>query len=240
MEQTATTRIASNLRAELGRRKLTGRELGRLCNWPPASASRRINGDQAMTMDELHLISQSTNIPLAALLDGLDTLDKADAGRAGLTLIIPVGLLGGILTALAASTGKLTDAATSLPLTPTPNGFTLFCLLVLTIGCWWRLRRHAFAHAGLDQLLAIETWPTDAGEVGPGPDGAFCKGWAGLDPDAQEPRSFVGNPLPHRALKIVAGSREHAAYQAYLCMMSEHGCECVALDFEQWSQVTRP
>jgi hypothetical protein len=32
----------------------------------------------------------------------------------------------------------------------------------------------------------------------------------------------------------------HAAYRAYLCSMSDHGCECIALDFSAWMQaVTR-
>jgi len=31
----------------------------------------------------------------------------------------------------------------------------------------------------------------------------------------------------------------HVEYQAYLCMMTDHGCECVALDFEAWAQVPR-
>jgi hypothetical protein len=26
----------------------------------------------------------------------------------------------------------------------------------------------------------------------------------------------------------------YAEYRAYLCMMSTHGCECVALDFDHW------
>jgi len=79
MEQTATERIASNLRAELGRRKLTGRELARLCDWPAANTSRRINGTQAMTMDELTLISRSADIPLSALLDGVEGADETAA-----------------------------------------------------------------------------------------------------------------------------------------------------------------
>lgn len=29
----------------------------------------------------------------------------------------------------------------------------------------------------------------------------------------------------------------HAEYRAYLCMMSDHGCECVALDFDHWLAV---
>jgi len=26
----------------------------------------------------------------------------------------------------------------------------------------------------------------------------------------------------------------HAEYRAYLCMMSDHGCDCVALSFDGW------
>lgn len=29
----------------------------------------------------------------------------------------------------------------------------------------------------------------------------------------------------------------HAEYRAYLRMMSDHGCECVALDFDRWLMV---
>lgn len=29
----------------------------------------------------------------------------------------------------------------------------------------------------------------------------------------------------------------HAEYRAYLCMMSDHGCECVALGFDAWLTV---
>lgn len=83
MEQTATVRIASNLRAELGRRRLTGRELARLCDWPVTSAARRINGAQAMNMDDLLLISRAAEIPLTVLLEGVGELDAADnAGAA--------------------------------------------------------------------------------------------------------------------------------------------------------------
>lgn len=26
----------------------------------------------------------------------------------------------------------------------------------------------------------------------------------------------------------------HAEYRAYLCMMTDHGCDCVALEFVDW------
>lgn len=29
----------------------------------------------------------------------------------------------------------------------------------------------------------------------------------------------------------------HAQYQAYLCSMDEHGCYCVALEFDQWREL---
>ncbi len=45
----------------------------------------------------------------------------------------------------------------------------------------------------------------------------------------------------HRQVAEVIARIEarHAEYRAYLCMMSDHGCECVALAFDQWAQVTR-
>lgn len=34
---------------------------------------------------------------------------------------------------------------------------------------------------------------------------------------------------------LVPVDRVHAEYRAYLCMMSDHGCDCVALDFDEWT-----
>lgn len=76
MEHNPTVRIASNLRAELGRRQLSGRELARLCGWTVTSGSRRVKGTQSMTMDELLLITRNADIPLAVLLDGVEGVDQ--------------------------------------------------------------------------------------------------------------------------------------------------------------------
>jgi hypothetical protein len=39
--------------------------------------------------------------------------------------------------------------------------------------------------------------------------------------------------------QIEAEQARHAEYRAYLCMMTDHGCDCVALPFEAWEQVPR-
>jgi len=37
--------------------------------------------------------------------------------------------------------------------------------------------------------------------------------------------------------EIAADEQRHAEYRAYLCSMADHGCECLALDFDRWAQV---
>lgn len=37
--------------------------------------------------------------------------------------------------------------------------------------------------------------------------------------------------------EIAADAQRHAEYRAYLCMTIDHGCDCLALDFERWHQV---
>jgi hypothetical protein len=37
--------------------------------------------------------------------------------------------------------------------------------------------------------------------------------------------------------EIAADVERHAEYRAYLCSMIDHGCDCLALDFDRWAQV---
>jgi hypothetical protein len=86
----------------------------------------------------------------------------ADAGHAGLSLTISVGIFGGALLALAGVSGKLRYLWDHLPLTETPNGFTMLCLMVLTIGCLNRIYRH---RALPDNPYADEYDPESSPEV---------------------------------------------------------------------------
>jgi hypothetical protein len=37
--------------------------------------------------------------------------------------------------------------------------------------------------------------------------------------------------------ELAADAERHAEYRAYLCSMADHGCECIALDYDLWAQV---
>ena len=69
-----------------------------------------------------------------------DELLHEDDGHAGLSLVIPA-LFAASLLLIAGVSGKLGYLWHHLPLTEHPNGFTLFCLIVLAVFCWRRLRR---------------------------------------------------------------------------------------------------
>jgi len=89
---------------------------------------------------------------------GNKTTRLADSGRASLATIASVGLYGTVLAALAGGTGKLGWLADALP-HPSPNGFSLLCLLVLVAGCFWRLNRdNEKWPAGAEPLADVE-WP---------------------------------------------------------------------------------
>jgi hypothetical protein len=80
----------------------------------------------------------------------------AEAGHAGLSLVVPVAIFGSALVALAGVSGNLGYLWHHLPLTPTPNGFTLLALTALTVGWWWRLTRIPDAPHELDVLLDLD------------------------------------------------------------------------------------
>ena len=79
-----------------------------------------------------------------------------------LATVLPVAGLAAIGAALAAATGKVGWVISSLPLTPTPNGFTLLCVAVLVAGCWWRLRSIDTPPHPQLELVEREKWPAGA------------------------------------------------------------------------------
>lgn len=60
---------AANIRAEMARRRITGRaladQLGRSQMW----LSRRLNGDTAFGLDELEAVAAAIGVPVAQLLE---------------------------------------------------------------------------------------------------------------------------------------------------------------------------
>lgn len=213
MEQTTTERIASNIRSELGRRRISNREVARLCGWPPANANRRINGQQAMTIDDLELIARCTEIPIAVLMDGVHSTAQAEAGHAGLSFIVPAGFAAALVL-LAGASGKLDSFVQHLPIPhPAPSGFALLCLLVLGCGCTWRMRRaETTPHEPADYPPRDDVWFATQGttEVGPDAEGTGCPGHPPDDATGSSARRAAGAA----AGEAMIGLRESDAIEA--------------------------
>lgn len=71
MEQTPAEQTAGAVRAELARRRWTGRRLARHMGYSPSTMNRRINGEIEFTITELATIAELLDVPLAVLLPGL-------------------------------------------------------------------------------------------------------------------------------------------------------------------------
>jgi transcriptional regulator with XRE-family HTH domain len=69
----ADSPVAAAVRAELARRNISGRQLGRDLGWYPNYVSRRTSGAVEFRVDELHRVADYLGIPVGALLDPAPT-----------------------------------------------------------------------------------------------------------------------------------------------------------------------
>lgn len=74
-----TVRVAAEVRAELGRQKMSIRELAAKLEQPRSNVSRRLNGEQPLTIDDITAIARALGVPLAALLPKQDAPATAAA-----------------------------------------------------------------------------------------------------------------------------------------------------------------
>ena len=68
MDQRPAERTAGAVRAELARRRITGRQLARDLGWPHTNLNRRLTGETPFRVDELHTIANHLGVPVATLL----------------------------------------------------------------------------------------------------------------------------------------------------------------------------
>lgn len=68
MEQSPGQLTAAAVRAELARRRISGRKIGAALGWSLGTTSRRLNGESPITVDELVRIAEYMGIPAADLL----------------------------------------------------------------------------------------------------------------------------------------------------------------------------
>lgn len=59
--------IASELRAEMGRQKISARELARQLNVSPSYMARRVSGETPISADELRAAAFVLRVPIASL-----------------------------------------------------------------------------------------------------------------------------------------------------------------------------
>lgn len=82
----ARTVIASNVRALLGRRKLSQTRLAVALGKSQAAVSRRLNGELPFDTDELLIICEELSVPLSKLIEGIEADDDGTPvihGRSG-------------------------------------------------------------------------------------------------------------------------------------------------------------
>ena len=77
MEQTQA--LAANIRAELARQRISGRELARLLDEQPSWVHRRLSAAQEITVDDLYRIASVLNVPAQTLLGSAAPTDRASA-----------------------------------------------------------------------------------------------------------------------------------------------------------------
>lgn len=68
MEQTTTERTAGAVRAELARRKITGRQLALSLGWSPTTTWRRLNAEYPFNVDELAAVAAHLGVPVSTFL----------------------------------------------------------------------------------------------------------------------------------------------------------------------------
>jgi len=64
IQNTETGKVATELRAELARRKMSGRAFAKASGVTNAYMTRRLSGEVAMTVDDLTLFAAVLNVPV--------------------------------------------------------------------------------------------------------------------------------------------------------------------------------
>jgi transcriptional regulator with XRE-family HTH domain len=68
MDQSPAERTAGAVRAELARRRISGRKMAESLGWSPTTTARRLSGSSPFDIDELVAVADFLGIPLTALL----------------------------------------------------------------------------------------------------------------------------------------------------------------------------
>lgn len=68
MRQTAAEQTAGAVRAELARRKISGRDLATALGWSLSTTARRLNGQYPFDVEELAAVAAHLGVPVGTFL----------------------------------------------------------------------------------------------------------------------------------------------------------------------------
>ena len=66
-EQTITEFFLTEIRAEMGRQKISQRQLGRMLGWPSTTTHHRLSGRMALSVESLLMIADVLCVPASSL-----------------------------------------------------------------------------------------------------------------------------------------------------------------------------
>jgi transcriptional regulator with XRE-family HTH domain len=72
MNQSAGERTAGAVRAELARRRISGRDLARGLDWSVGKTWRRLSGEYPFDIDELDAVARYLEVPLVEFFTAAD------------------------------------------------------------------------------------------------------------------------------------------------------------------------
>jgi transcriptional regulator with XRE-family HTH domain len=72
VRQTTAEITAGAVRAELARRRISGRDLATALGWSPSTTARRLNGQYPLNVDELAAIAEHIGVPVGIFLPDRD------------------------------------------------------------------------------------------------------------------------------------------------------------------------
>lgn len=61
-------RVAAEARAQLARRRISGRQVGAMLGWTPAYVSRRLTGQIPFSLSDLEALAMALDIPISELI----------------------------------------------------------------------------------------------------------------------------------------------------------------------------
>ncbi len=77
MLSTPSERVAATIRAELARRRKTQSDLATALGMARSALHRRLNGDQSLTVDELHKIAKYLDLSASYLIESGESAGAA-------------------------------------------------------------------------------------------------------------------------------------------------------------------